>query len=244
MDGVIMNAAYKRTGLFFMVIFLLAMIVSVIDGIFLSHKSFITALTHPYVIVLFVLAALMLLSTKRKALSWLQPVVWFICAFLGIISGPGSIQGLGFYIIGMLLLFRFGFFETHRILKLSIALGFFFVAEIIAAMIKKEELLTFLAPVFIITVLIITLYLAYEEKLMVYLKEPKETLSLKGKGLTDAEQKYVLAMVGGKSPKEIAFFYEVSESTVRNTLARAYKKLGVGDRSELAALAARVELVA
>ena len=144
----------------------------------------------------------------------------------------------------MLLLFRFGFFETHRILKLSIALGFFFVAEIIAAMIKKEELLTFLAPVFIITVLIITLYLAYEEKLMVYLKEPKETLSLKGKGLTDAEQKYVLAMVGGKSPKEIAFFYEVSESTVRNTLARAYKKLGVGDRSELAALAARVELVA
>ena len=186
----------------------------------------------------------MLASVRFPKLKWLQPVVWFLSFLLAVSSGATDLTGFGFFVITVLLLFRFGFYEKAKGPWFIATIILFYVLEIGAILLTKGHITDHLESLFVITILLVTLYLAYEEKLMVYLKEPKETLSLKGKGLTDAEQKYVLAMVGGKSPKEIAFFYEVSESTVRNTLARAYKKLGVGDRSELAALAARVELVA
>jgi DNA-binding NarL/FixJ family response regulator len=87
------------------------------------------------------------------------------------------------------------------------------------------------------------LYLMFEERLAVYLKAPKPRISLKEKELSGTERLYIKNITIGKTSKDIAFDYEVSESTVRNTLARAYKKLGIEDKSELAALAERYELV-
>ena len=235
---------YRRTGIFFSVIFLIGAILVVVLEL-IAGKPVITAITHPYFFICLVLAAAMLLSSRSAVLAWIQPLVYFIGFLFAVFSGSApELYGMGFYIVTLLLLFRFGFFEKYRLPKIIVALCIFYVAEIVTGLASSKQLAHNLGSLFFITVLLLTLYFSYQEKLMVYLKEPKETLSLKSKGLTDAEQKYVLAMVGGKSPKEIAFFYEVSESTVRNTLARAYKKLGVGDRSELAALAARVELVA
>jgi len=50
---------------------------------------------------------------------------------------------------------------------------------------------------------------------------------------------YIQALDQGISPKEIAAEHKISDSTVRNTLARAYKKLGVKDKSELTSLTAK-----
>ncbi|MBL8965381.1 MAG: hypothetical protein JNG85_00150 [Spirochaetaceae bacterium] len=79
---------------------------------------------------------------------------------------------------------------------------------------------------------------------MVYLKEPKPRLSLDDKGLSPAEKTYVLAVLAGRNHKEIAVDYEVSDSTVRNTISRAYQKLEVSDKAGLAVLAERFEIVA
>lgn len=88
------------------------------------------------------------------------------------------------------------------------------------------------------------LYFAFQEKLMVYLKEPRRKVSLKEEALSEAEQAYVKATVlAGRSYKEVAFDFGVSESTVRNTLSRAYKKLGVADHAGLMALAASCDIV-
>jgi DNA-binding CsgD family transcriptional regulator len=234
---------FRTTGYFFAAIFVAGAVMSAVLAI-AEGKPVLNAILHPYVIICLAISALMFFSARNKVFSWFQPLVWLAGATIAIFSYPMQISGLCFFIIAVLLLFRFGFYEKMRTGKIIATFVVFYSLEIASSFISKTGITDKIADIFIITLLFITLYLAYQEKLMVYLKEPKETLSLKGKGLTDAEQKYVLAMVGGKSPKEIAFFYEVSESTVRNTLARAYKKLGVGDRSELAALAARVELVA
>ena len=238
-----MNPGNRKTGIFFAFIFFLGAIASVVIAV-AEGKSLLSALVHPYVLISIAIALLMLGSAKTKKLMWLQPLVWFLAFLLAVFSGvTEDLTSFGFFVIAVLLLFRFGFYDKARRPWFAITIILFFCLEIASAIVNKVSIVGRLPSLFVITILLVTLYLAYQEKLMVYLKEPKETLSLKGKGLTDAEQKYVLALVGGQSPKEIAYLYEVSESTVRNTLARAYKKLGVSDRSTLAALAERVQLV-
>lgn len=66
--------------------------------------------------------------------------------------------------------------------------------------------------------------------------EVKPKLSLLECGLSPAEAAYVRAAATGITYKEIASDAKVSESTVRNTLARAFRKLGVNDKAALVAL--------
>lgn len=54
-------------------------------------------------------------------------------------------------------------------------------------------------------------------------------------GLTPAEQRVVAAALAGASNDDIARDLARSVRTVENLLARAYKKLGVRSRTELAA---------
>ena len=235
-----MKSKAATTGWFFSAIFLIGAILS--PAIAMAEgKPVIDALLHPYVFICLAISLLMALSARFSFLQWAQPLVWLASSILATLGDANNITGLGFFVVALLLLFRFGFYERGRALKLGITVLFFVLLEIGSSIAHEAPLTDGIAMLFVITVLLVTLYLSYHEKLMVYLHEPKKTLSLGGKGLTEAEQKYVLAMVGGQSPKEIARFYEVSESTVRNTLARAYKRLGVGDRSELAALAERMQ---
>jgi DNA-binding CsgD family transcriptional regulator len=229
------------TGWFFAGVFFLGALMATLIAVGSLGKSPLEAFLHPYVFICLAISALMALSALVKPLVWLQPIVWLACATLSILTGALDITGLGFYVIGVILLFRFGFFERHRGVKLAATLGIFYALEIIEAFLQKGRLFDSLAAIFIITVLLVTIYLAFQEKLMVYLKAPKPRLSLSEKGLSEAEKAYVLALGKGLSPKEIAFQFEVSESTIRNTLARAYRKLDVTDRSGLAVLAANCD---
>lgn len=68
-------------------------------------------------------------------------------------------------------------------------------------------------------------------------------LSLSGRGLSRVEAAYVASILQGRSVKETAHEAGVSESTVRNTLARVYKKLGVSNMVGLMALAGKVDIV-
>jgi DNA-binding CsgD family transcriptional regulator len=236
------DKGHKGTGLFFAAIFLVGALVSAWMGVYLRGKPVLEAALHPNVLICLLVCALMVLSARFAKLAFLQPVVWFLCSLISMQSGQIEIRGVGFFVVGVLLLFRFGFYEKRRGPKIAVTLGLFYAADIAVAVLAKRPPLENLGGIFVITMLLLTLYLAYHEKLMVYLKEPKPQLSLTEKGLSDAEKTYVLAVNKGLSPKEVAFEYEVSESTIRNTLARAYKKLEVTDRSGLAALAERYDI--
>lgn len=54
--------------------------------------------------------------------------------------------------------------------------------------------------------------------------------------LSAREKEAAMLFGAGKSTKEIARAMEVSHNSVRNFVQRAYKKLGVGDKAELAVL--------
>jgi DNA-binding CsgD family transcriptional regulator len=78
---------------------------------------------------------------------------------------------------------------------------------------------------------------------VVYREWDKPRLSLAERGLTPAERRCVLAILAGQSAKEIASEAGLSASTIRNNLARAYRKLGVDDMVGLMGLAGKHEIV-
>jgi DNA-binding NarL/FixJ family response regulator len=53
----------------------------------------------------------------------------------------------------------------------------------------------------------------------------------------------LLAVLEGKTSKEIAADFDLADSTIRVTLSNAYKKLGVNNAVELAVLNQRHEIV-
>jgi DNA-binding CsgD family transcriptional regulator len=153
-----------------------------------------------------------------------------------------SFYGLGFFIFAIALLFRLGFFQSHRIIKFSASVLYLSIAEALAMLSAHMPILDALPAIFFLFAFLIFFYYMFEEKLMVFLNEPKAKLSLMSKGLSDTESNYIMAIASGKSVKETAFEAGVSESTVRNIIVRGYKKLGVGSRSGLMALAEKYDI--
>jgi DNA-binding CsgD family transcriptional regulator len=231
----------KRSSVFWGSAFLVGCVFTAISA-FLRYGLLMQSL--PTILSVFLVSILMFMPYFFHRLVWLQPIVFFLVTSLNLIQTYDSFYGLGFFVVGMLMLFRLGFFDKSRVLRLSICLGWLFLSEILGGILSGRSLVLAASPPFFFAIFLIYLYLSYQEKLTVYLKEPRPPLSLSQKGLSAAERSYVHALAEGKNMKEIAVDFEIAESTVRNTLTRAYKKLGVEDLQELMVLLATHELAA
>lgn len=204
--------------------------------------SMLSTLSKPGIILMLCTSADIFLSAFHRGARRMQPAFFFALMPFCFDIGIDSIFGLGFYAMGILMLFRLGFYEHRRNLKyfLSIAYVFFWVFWF--AVNRHIPIIDAIVTVYFIMVFLFLLYYAFSEKLMVYLKEPRPRISLREKGLSDAERTYIKAIIAGRNYKQIAFDYEVKESTVRNTVARAYKKLGISDRADLVSQAVRFDI--
>jgi DNA-binding CsgD family transcriptional regulator len=238
-----MEKALKKTGFFFSGIFLMGGFYTAVFRIVLRSQSFAETIVSPDCLAIFFIAGLFFLSAIWSAIKWIQPSIFLLLTPYTLYSDATSFYGLGFYVIAMALLFRLGFFDSHRVIRLTLCFLYFVLSEVTLFAIEKDRLFDALGAIFFVVVFLVFFYLAFQEKLAVYLKEPKLELSLKDKGLAATERAYTLAFASGKTTKEIAFDFGVSESTVRNTLARSYKKLGVEDKAGLSALAERYKLI-
>jgi DNA-binding CsgD family transcriptional regulator len=239
-----MRSRVKASGILYGAVFFLGAMLNVATTLVRGDASLLGALLNfQWVDSLLLISAVMFVSAYVGRLAWLQPAVMLALMPLPILSDSDSFYGLGFFAVGVLLLFRLGFYDRMRALKIACSIGYLLVAEVVSVLRKKEEILASLGPVFFIVVFIGFLLLTFRDTIFVYLKEPKPTLSLGEKGLSDAERVYVLAILKGKAVKEASLESGVSESTVRNTLARAYKKLGIANRSNLMALAKEFDVV-
>ncbi len=239
-----LDKSSHATGLALAVIFLAGAILDIIYILLVHDFDVVRALTHPYTILCFIMAVGLYLSSRIPKLVWLQPFVFAFGSPLAIFDDPGSIYGAGFLSMATLLMFRLGYFRKKAALKFTGLILFFFTCEILGATIGRRSLVTGVMPVFFVTVFLLLLYFSYEEKLMVYLKEPKPRLSLTDKGFTPLETAYVFAIIEGKSAKEIAYEMKVTESTARNNISRAFHKLGLSDRHEFTILSMKYEIVA
>jgi DNA-binding CsgD family transcriptional regulator len=229
-----MGTKLKASGIFFGLIFFAAALLN-IHALRLEGRSFPAEilLEFEHVDSLFIISALMFLSAYVGKLSWLQPTIMLAISPLPTLGNTDSFFGLGFYVIGVLLLLRLGFYDRFRVPKIVGSLVYLIAIEAASGIKSRAGLLSGFLSVFFIAAFIAFLLLTFRDKIFVYLKEPKPILSLEARGLSAAEQIYVRAILGGKGVKDVAFESGVSESTVRNTLSRAYKKLGVVNRSGL-----------
>jgi DNA-binding CsgD family transcriptional regulator len=238
-----MERQLKATGVFFGLVFFLAALLNFLRVSQGPEGSIVKALLDAQIIMLLGLSGLLCASGFVRFLIWVQPLVMFAMTPLPFISVNDSFYGLGFYVVGVVLLFRLGFYDRYRILKFILSILYLFACELITAFLGGRDFLSSLSPLFFISFFLIFLYLAFKEKLAVYLREPKPLLSLKSRGLSGAECIYVKAIAEGNSSKEVAIDFSVSESTVRNTLSRAYKKLGVEDKTGIVAMAEKFQIL-
>ncbi|MBU0926393.1 MAG: helix-turn-helix transcriptional regulator [Spirochaetes bacterium] len=207
------------------------------------RDGILRGLLHPYQIILIAATGLFLLSGFFERLRWIQPLMFIVLSPVSIISDAQSIYGLGFFVMGVILLERAGFFVKRRSIKFFIVLSYLLVIEIVAVVVSKRPIADAVSPTFFIAAFGLFLWFLYNDKLVTMLKEPRPSVSLVDKGLSAAERSFVLLTLAGKSHKEIAVEFDLKESTVRNTLARAYKKLGVEDRVGLAIIGERYEIL-
>jgi DNA-binding CsgD family transcriptional regulator len=239
-----MKSRLKSSGLFFGLIFLAAAIINIVDGIVSDDQSFMVVIgDFAYVDSLLFVSAFMFASAYLSWLSWLQPISFLLMMPFTILPAPNSIYGLGFFVVAVLLFFKLGFYNRNRILKAVLCVAYILALEIAAAFKNGKRFYLGLVPTFFIVAFIAFLFLVFRDRLVVYLKEPKPKLCLEDKGLSEAEQVYVRVILAGRGVKDASFESGVSESTVRNTLSRAYKKLGVVNRAGLVALAEKYEVV-
>jgi DNA-binding CsgD family transcriptional regulator len=242
--GTTIEKSLKWTGVFLGSLFAIGTIIRAVQLFFQLHMPLMSVLTEWGMIVLTLSTIGLFLSAFWKPAVWFQPFMFFSLMPLPFLDNAQSLYGLGFFVMGVLLLFRLGFYERYRLLKLICSIAYLYFWEIWSALKVGRNLISAFTPVFFVTALLLMLYVAFSEKLMVYLKEPKQKLSLREKTLSEAERAYVMALLkDGKNYKEIAFDFEVSESTVRNTLARAYKKLDISDHMGLVNLANQYDIV-
>lgn len=237
------DQALKKTGVFFGSIFMLGSVYSAVLCITIQKLTLAATLLSPSFLLTFIVAMLFFMTVVWTTVKWIQPLIFLAISPYSISTDTTSFFGLGFFVIGVALLFRMGFFEKRRILRLILCFAVFVISEFAATFNPNNRVTDALCSVFFMIAFLVFLYLAFQEKLAVYLKEPKRELSLKDKGLATTERAYTLAFASGRTTKEIAFDFGVSESTVRNTLARSYKKLGVEDKAGLSALAERYRLI-
>jgi DNA-binding CsgD family transcriptional regulator len=237
-----MPSKLKSAGILFAVVFFAGYCLNVITKAF-RGDSFVMTVIGGNSGILLATIALFLLSAFIDKLRWIQPALFIGLSSIPISQDTRSLYGLGFFVVGILLLERAGYLLARRGLKLILLTAYLIGLNVRAVLVNKGPFIDAAGPSFFMLAFGLFLWFLYKDRLVVYLKEPKQKLSLTEKGFTPAERTYTLAVVGGKTMKEIGYDFELSESTIRNTLAKAYKKLGVEDRAGLAALAEKYEFV-
>jgi len=170
------------------------------------------------------LVTISLLPAEMVAIAYLAYILFILVRAL-IDRHPGS----GLILLGLLL---FAIPMIHDILVINGDLKGEYIAPF-------GTILFFLTLAFMISR---NSAKALRSREVVFVKEDRERLSLSEKGLSATEIAYAMALIGGTSVKGIAFKHEVSESTVRNSLARIYVKLGVSSMAAFMSLASRCDI--
>ena len=234
---------FRKTGLLFACllaayIFLLAsyLILNTVDA---SHVPLLLV----GIGILLPCTALLILSALDEKKAWLQPIILLVLSPMTMIQSNVSMYSLGFFIAAEILLYRLGYFETKKVNKFIITITYFYLCEILVGLTMKSNITTILSPLLFITVFLFFLIVVYGERWIIYLKEPKPSISLSSLNLTKMELVYLKELLDGASIKAIAIDRKVKESTVRNTLVRVYKKFGVTDKASLLTKCESYELI-
>ncbi|HWR12771.1 MAG TPA: helix-turn-helix transcriptional regulator [Rectinemataceae bacterium] len=226
---------FRKTGLLFSAISSVYLLLYVCMSIF--AEAFPLGFSHemPLLIIMGTCFALFTISALREPLYWLQPIILLVITPILMTDLTYSMYSLGSFIAAEILLYRLGFFEYKKLAKFFVSIAYFYICEILTGLAAGSSAVDILAPIAYMTAFLVFLIIVYGNQWIVYLNAPKPILSLSAQKVTKKEAEYLKALLDGRSIKEIAIDGGVKESTVRNTLARVYRKFDVQDKSTLMA---------
>ena len=175
-------------------------------------------------------------------IRWLEPFIFLIATPLSLLESPLIMTGFGFFTVVVILLFVDRMLVRHPGPKL-IALGLYLTSILaISGILNCTATEDILGLLFFMGTFFAFLFLIFQEKLVVYVSQKKETVSLGSRGVTPKEAQYLLLLHDGKTSKAMAVDLGVNESTIRNALSRSYRKLGVQDKAEFMKWAGEKEI--
>lgn len=234
---------FRNTGLMSAGLMSLYLVTYHLENVFALNPDLMADLNPPMLIFIGVSMILFLVSALNEPLYWIQPILMLIMTPVPMLKHASSMFSLGTFIAAVIMLFRLGFFEQHKIGKFVLVISYFYLCEVLVGLTSGSGVLDIVVPILFTTIFLIFLMLVYRDKWIVYLNRPKPALSLAVMGITKTESEYLKAFLEGKSFKEIAINAGVKESTVRNTLARVYKKFKVPDKSTLMAKCEKYSII-
>lgn len=214
---------YKELNILFITLSAIALVLSSLNGI--DQEAYSGPLFSAVSFMVVLLSAFHLRQNLIRGIS-----IYLLGIAHMYLARDGQLGvGLNFWYVSFAFLVADGFFTTSALPK---ALAFFLIFGInagICTLLQNDanELRQLLPP---IGALLIVIAL-FKDRFFQFLKG-KPTLNLCGR-LTATEAKYLMEYISGKSYKEIAFNNDVSDSTIRNMMARAMRKLELVDGNEL-----------
>jgi DNA-binding CsgD family transcriptional regulator len=181
-------------------------------------------------------ALLFLATALFAALGVLQAALFFGLCALQTASSLDSLYGLGFAVVGAIILFRRGWFCRHPLKKALIvaAMG---CAALLAPILASGPSPLALAPACVSASLFAILVACLAKGRVLSAFAPKKpVLKLASYHLNRRECQVIKARLLGKTVKELALENGLAVSTVRNALATGCHKLGIEGRESLMAL--------
>ena len=226
---------FRKTGLLFACLVSAYLILFLAARFYKRDAADSASVSFPIIAALGACAILFTLSALRDSLNWLQPLVLLMMTPLPMRQHASSMFSLGAFVAAEILLYRLGFFEHRKLAKFLLSIAYFYLSEVLMGITSGISAVEIALPIIFMTIFLGFLMIVYGDKWVIYLKEPKPLLSLSKHNITKKEAEYLKALLSGNTIKGISIDDGVKESTVRNTLARVYKKFNVPDKSALMA---------
>jgi DNA-binding CsgD family transcriptional regulator len=200
------------------------------------------ALKHPLHWIYLGFALLSLASALFLSLCFLPPALLIATTALWSSEPGSSFSGLGFAVAAFLLLLRMGFLLREPRRKALLLGSAASIAMIAPAILSGRPAVHFVSTLAGVALFWLLIWASLKGKIFAPLSPTPCRFSLKKYNLSERERQFALALIGGKSVKEMASANGLAASTVRNTLSCAYAKLGIKNAVELAVLGARFKV--
>lgn len=213
------------------------LILTGIQGAALEGDRLVFAVASIMGCVLFALSAIV------QRIVGLQPILFLLLTPVPMLKHEASLLSLGSFLASVILLHGMDFFAGKKVRKWIILIAYYYICEIVIGMVKGLHPAEYLLPLAFVSIFLVFLALVFPDKWLFYRKQPRPTLSLSAFGISPMETTCLRAVLMGTSFKEIAANCGVKESTVRNTMAHVYRKLGVQDKTALIARYSNCDIV-
>lgn len=233
----------KKTGLllfavtsFFVVSYLIATILGAQSPHIIHYP--------PLLIVLMIAFSLgMLITSLWEAAHWVQPIMLLTIMPLPLLSHIASIYSAFAFAAAVIELYRLEYFKRWAGIKISILIGYYALSIVLIGITARIPLQELFTPIALVIAFFMFVTLAFRDRFHLLVTTRRPVLSLSEFHLAKTELLYLKALLQRLSVKEIAALYGVSDSTVRNTLARVYRKFEVPDMAALLAKLSEFDII-